>query len=152
DHLSGDRTDYVPKRPAEQPRERFVAVQDAACCVHGRGTLVHRLDEHAVGRVGAFARVDLLAAGRAHHEGVQCSAARGGEDCFSLLQPLMQAPVLAQPVKRLVHRFCETMSNAASTFAVSERSPTRRRTGSGAALTSVGAARMWCSSASSGSW
>ena len=156
--------DVMAERLAQQPflrhvqhrREIFVAVEHLAVDRQRQRALLDLLDEHAVGPVGTFQRVDLpRAAGDLHDHGIEIAAPDRLQRILALLELGLE---IADPGAEIAHdrllghvgtrryRY-EERSSPRSTRASFERSPTIRRTGSGASFRRVGAATTWFSSA-----
>ena len=141
---------------ADERRKTFVAVEDRAVVGERDRPFLHLLDQHAIGTVGVFERVDLLPVGpptttastsplriassvssasrrrELSSSPVSDRVIRLGRDCVRhrILQPLGLTGVRFRPAR---------------TLSLSDRSPMIRRKGSGRILTRVGVA-MICSS------
>ncbi len=161
--------ELLPHQPllpdAQHLGEARIAVEHHAVPAERQGAFLDLLDQHAIGPVGAFERVDLRGVARPlHHDRVEVAAANGLERLLAFLEPRLEVADPRQVGRGLLGRKKRgiavgrqrrdpdeaAMPRARSTRGVSDRSPMMRRTGKGRSFSKVGAATTWSDSTRSG--
>src|ERR1700722_5124584 len=75
---------------AHEARKPLVAVQNRAFRTDGDGTVLHLLDQRAVGAIGILEGVDLLSDPSPNHDRIDLAIPNGGERFIGLPKPLAQ--------------------------------------------------------------
>ena len=116
--------------------------------------ILHLLDQHPVGLLGALEREELSAIRAVDDEPVDLTLANGAQGFLGFLQLSLKLLDLLG-IHRAVgparcHYLCSTRSSPSSTRVLFDISPMTRRGGSGNRLTQVGAAMICSPLASTG--